>query len=233
MIYHTIQKGDTLYNIAKRYGSTVDAILAANPQITNPSVIHLGQVIIIPIGETNLPPLGPSISLAWGQKVSPEFRHKVVQICSKLQINPSYLMACMAFEVGLSFDPSKWNHAGSGAVGLIQFMPGTAHALGTSTTALAAMSAVEQLDYVYQYFAPRAGQLHTIEDVYMTILWPNAIGKPNNYVLFDKNDPLHPKIYTQNAGLDYNHDGLITKAEATYKVRLLLEEGLHAGNASA
>ncbi|MSR14152.1 MAG: hypothetical protein EXR86_06210 [Gammaproteobacteria bacterium] len=88
------------------------------------------------------------------------------------------------------------------------------------------MSAVRQLDYVERYFLPRAGKLRTLEDVYMAILWPAAIGKPLDHVLFAKNDPLRPKRYIQNAGLDFNRDGLITKAEAADKVRRKLDKGL-------
>jgi hypothetical protein len=57
-------------------------------------------------------------------------------------------MAAMAFETGGSFSPAVPNKAGSGAVGLIQFMPSTAKGLGTSTEALKKMSAVQQLDFV-------------------------------------------------------------------------------------
>jgi hypothetical protein len=94
------------------------------------------------------------------------------------------------------------------------------------------MSAVKQLDYVEQYFGWTRGKLKTLEDVYMAILWPSAIGKPLNYVLFDKNDPAHPKRYIQNAGLDFNKDGLITKAEAARKVQRRLDEGLLLANVS-
>lgn len=94
------------------------------------------------------------------------------------------------------------------------------------------MSAVKQLDYVEKYFIWTRGKLKTLEDVYMAILWPSAIGKPQNYVLFDKNDPVRPKRYIQNAGLDFNKDGLITKAEAARKVQKKLDEGLLLANAS-
>ena len=171
--------------------------------------------------------------LAWGKKVSKPFRDRVVAIGATLKVNPDFLMACMAFESGGTFDPSVKNAAGSGAVGLIQFMPATAQALGTTTEKLAAMSAVKQLDFVEQYFSPRAGKLKTIEDVYMAILWPAAIGKPFDFVLFDTRDAGHPKRYIQNAGLDFNKDGLITKAEATARVVRLLDKGLRPENASA
>jgi LysM repeat protein len=45
---YVVQSGDTLGKIAARSGTTVGAILAANPQITNPSLIYAGQVINLP-----------------------------------------------------------------------------------------------------------------------------------------------------------------------------------------
>ena len=164
--------------------------------------------------------------LAWGKKVTEEFRKKVLDICSALGADPNFIMACIAFESGETFSPSVKNAAGSGAVGLIQFMPGTAKALGTTTEELASMSAEAQLDYVAKYFQPTKGRLATLEDVYMAILWPAAVGKPLDYVLFDKNDLAHPKRYAQNAGLDSNKDGKITKKEAADKLRQKLNKGL-------
>lgn len=170
--------------------------------------------------------------LAWGAHVQPAFRRKVREICERLRIDPSWLMACMAFETGRAFTADVRNGAGSGATGLIQFMPSTAAAMGTSTDALARMSAYRQLEWVEKYFAPRRGRLKTLEDVYMAILWPAAIGKPSTHVLFDRADEDHPKRYVQNAGLDYNRDGLITKAEAALRVRRELVEGLRPENAA-
>jgi LysM repeat protein len=43
-----VVRGDTLRTIAAKFGITVDAILRANPQITNPNVIYVGQAITIP-----------------------------------------------------------------------------------------------------------------------------------------------------------------------------------------
>jgi hypothetical protein len=170
--------------------------------------------------------------LAWGAKVSPAFRTRLRAVCANLGVDPSFLMACMAFETGRSFSPSVRNAAGSGAVGLIQFMPTTAQALGTTTDRLAALSAVKQLDFVEKYFLPRKGKLLSLEDVYMAILWPAAIGKPLTHVLFRKDDPLNPRRYIQNAGLDYNRDGVVTKSEAAARVRRELELGLQPGASS-
>ena len=47
-IRHTVQSGEWLRVIAQRYGTTVDAILAINPQITDPDQLTPGQEILIP-----------------------------------------------------------------------------------------------------------------------------------------------------------------------------------------
>ena len=170
-------------------------------------------------------PLTEEMPIAWGKMVSSEFKTKVIGISNRLGVAVNYLMAAMAFETGRTFDPSITN-PNSGATGLIQFMPSTARNLGTTTDALRVMSAVEQLDYVEKYFQPYRGRLTTLEDVYMAILWPKAIGKPNDYVLFAE-----PSIYyTQNRGLDINSDGQVTKAEASSKVKDSLIEGLTSSN---
>lgn len=164
--------------------------------------------------------------IAWGAKVSPAFRDMVRRIGARLAINPDFLMSCMAFETGRTFDPAIRNAAGSGAIGLIQFMPSTAAALGTSTEALAALSACQQLVYVENYFRPWKNRLKTLSDVYMAILWPGAIGKAEEWVLFSESDKTHPKRYIQNRGLDWNEDGKITKAEAASGPSRLLRIGL-------
>ncbi|MGJ9381945.1 LysM peptidoglycan-binding domain-containing protein [Salipaludibacillus sp. CF4.18] len=50
-IIHTVQPGDTVYSLAVRYESDVDAISQANglyPPFTDPFVIYTGQVLVIP-----------------------------------------------------------------------------------------------------------------------------------------------------------------------------------------
>lgn len=164
--------------------------------------------------------------LPWGAKVSAEFKAKLVTIANALRMpedGPAWLMGCIAWETGETFSPSIKNMAGSGATGLIQFMPNTAVALGTTVDKLAAMTAEEQLDYVYAYFKPVAGRLNNLGDVYMAILWPAGVGNPDDYVLWSKET--RPTTYRQNAGLDVNKDGVITRAECIAKVQAKLDKG--------
>jgi len=163
--------------------------------------------------------------IAWGAKVSPQFKTKVMEICKELGVNADFLMACMAFETGETFSPSIKNAAGSGATGLIQFMPTTAKSLGTTTDALAKMTAVEQLEYVKKYFKPYSSRLKKLEDVYMAILYPAAIGKPAEHALFKQGR----KTYSQNKGFDKNKDGKITLSEISSKVRAKYDLGLKQG----
>jgi LysM repeat protein len=240
---YVVKSGDTLARIASHHHTSVDGLLKANPQIKNPNLIHPGQHLTLPGQAPAAPPspnaaAGPATpksgadarpAIAWGKKVSPEFKRKVIEIAKGLGTEPDYLMAAMAFESGETFSPSVKNGAGSGATGLIQFMPKTAMTLGTTTADLAKMSAEQQLDYVEKYFAPYRGKLSTIDDVYMAILYPAALGKEHSHVLFDKEHK--KKAYKQNAGLDADHDGKITKAEASHHVRNKLKKGMHADNA--
>lgn len=166
--------------------------------------------------------------LAWGARVSTAFAQAVFGICREFGWGPqhaSWLMACMAFETGLTFSANVRNRAGSGAVGLIQFMPTTAQWLGTTAENLALLDPVSQLYYVRRYFEPWAPRIHSLSDMYMAILLPKYIGAREDAVLFAGG-----VAYRQNAGLDANADGHVTKAEATARVAELLVLGQQPGH---
>ncbi|MBS7458782.1 LysM peptidoglycan-binding domain-containing protein [Coralloluteibacterium stylophorae] len=165
--------------------------------------------------------------VAGNPNVTPEFIAEVEAMAARLGTRPEYLMAVMSFESGGSFDPGVKNAAGSGATGLIQFMPATAQGLGTSIAALERMSPLEQLAWVEKYFEQRAdpGDLGTLEGVYTSVLYGSPRPDPSS-VLFDTGDG---KAYTQNAGLDHNRDGRITAGEATASVRGRVDGDLAGG----
>jgi hypothetical protein len=174
------------------------------------------------------PSPGPSIKLAWGKKVSADFKARVLWISETLKLDPHDLMACMAFESGRSFSASKKNPHSS-ATGLIQFMEATARDLGTTTARLAAMTAEDQLNFVYKYFEQKIkahGPLSSVEDIYMAILWPKAIGEDEDYPLWVAGT----SAYAVNRGLDTNKDSKVTKGEAASHVKRMLAEGLEAKN---
>lgn len=163
--------------------------------------------------------------IAWGSLVDGDFITKLVAIVHSFNWyddGATDLMSCMAFESAETFSPTIRNAAGSGAVGLIQFMPATAQGLGTTVENLALLSASEQLDYVAQYFKPYAARIRSLSDMYMAILLPKYIGQPDDSRLFTGGSV----AYRQNAGLDADSDGVITKAEAASIVANKKRKGL-------
>jgi LysM repeat protein len=63
---YTIKPGDTLTRIAKQYGLTLDLLLAANPQISDPSRLRAGEVIFLPPGRSEgVLDSGPRRLLFW------------------------------------------------------------------------------------------------------------------------------------------------------------------------
>lgn len=169
------------------------------------------------------------VRLAWGAHVSDGFVDALFALAARFGWSldhVSWLMACMAFETGRTFDPAVRNAAGSGATGLIQFMPLTARGLGTTTDELAAMTAVEQLAFVEDYFRPYHRRISTLPDMYLAILLPAYVGRPGGAVLFTEGRV----SYRQNAGLDADNDGRVTKDEAAQRVQEMLIEGQLAAN---
>src|SRR5436190_17629436 len=57
-IIYIVQRNDTLYGIALRYGVTITAIAQVNG-ITNVSLIYVGQRLIIPTGGSAPAPTSP------------------------------------------------------------------------------------------------------------------------------------------------------------------------------
>ena len=190
----------------------------------------------------NSKPYGLNV-VAWGSKFSNEEIAKVNKIVSNLRwpkLAVQWLMGSIAFETGRTFDPSETNSIG--ATGLIQFIPPTAivyfntdaqiramtpdqkKAAGIAACKrLAGMSVLEQLDYVEKYFTPYAGKINNLGDVYLSILYPAGVGKADDWVLWDKNKM--PTTYAQNAGLDMDGNGFVTRDECCHRVTNLMVEG--------
>jgi hypothetical protein len=112
------------------------------------------------------------------------FLNKVSDVSKNLGINPDWLMLVMYKESGIN--PKAINPS-AGATGLIQFMPSTAKSLGTTTTALRTMSAVNQLDYVQKYFENikkwfKDTEYNSFYDLYLATFYPASVGKDNSFV---------------------------------------------------
>jgi hypothetical protein len=175
-------------------------------------------------------PVDPdTLPLCWGRKVSPLFRERVRLTGKDFGFDPNWLMAVMGFESAFTFSPSVRNPRSS-ATGLLQFMDATATELGTTTAALAAMTAEDQFDYVWLYIRNRIrerGPITRLADCYMAVLNPVAMGQPDSFVMWVSGQ----SAYAANAGLDADQNHQITKAEAAARVAQSLADGLRPENA--
>lgn len=135
------------------------------------------------------------------------FTDKVKEISKMLDVPAEWLMTVMYAES--KFDAGVANFKGSGAVGLIQFMPSTALDMNVSAQRLQRMTPIQQLEYVFIYLQrnrERYGEYDSLTDLYLSILYPKARKQDYCYTLYAKPS----KAYAQNSGLDEDKDGRVS-----------------------
>lgn len=151
---------------------------------------------------------------------TPEFRARLKEVAAWLGVDPTDLAAIIAFESG--FNPQARNQT-SQATGLIQWLPSTARSLYSLTVAqIASLSAVEQLDLVAKYFAGVRGRNLDAHQLYM-LVWNGSPASPDTVLGIADAGGHSGAVYTQNKGLDLNHDGKITAGEASAIVRSIAD----------
>lgn len=167
-------------------------------------------------------PSTSTATISWGSKLTVEEIRAIQSMITRLGMKSTVndMMACMAFESGGTFSPSIQNKS-TKATGLVQIMPNNAIAYGTTVDKLAKMTVIQQLTYVAKHFQPYGKRINDLGDNYMSILWPRAIGKPDNYALWT----LGERAYMYNDGLDINKDGKVTKMEALHYIKNRFVQG--------
>lgn len=152
------------------------------------------------------------------RSLSEKDRQNIRTLAGRFNIEPEHLKAIISFETAGTFNPAIRNPR-SGAVGLIQFTRRSADQLGVTPDELAAMSFSDKLNYVEQYLAStRLVQLDRpgLSDVYMAVFAPSLIGAPDTTPVYRKE--VDGQKYAQNAEIDLDNDGFITKHEAMLAV---------------
>ncbi|MCP4359799.1 MAG: LysM peptidoglycan-binding domain-containing protein [Chloroflexi bacterium] len=84
--YYTVQWGDTLSQIAVRAGTTMQAIMLANPHVVNPNYIYAGTVLFIPTGNPQPPIVPPSSTCRYYHTV--QWGQNMIQIGSWYGVSP-------------------------------------------------------------------------------------------------------------------------------------------------
>lgn len=149
-----------------------------------------------------------------------DFLQELKRYCNLLAVNPEWVMVVMYAESRLN---EKAVNPKTRATGLIQFMPGTAVGLGTTVENLKALSNVQQLYYVYKYFAPYAGRISSVYDLYKIVFFPAMLGKSGDWVL--QTSKLSAEtIARANSIIDLNKDRKITVSEFEQYVTAYLKK---------
>lgn len=86
---YTVRSGDTLSGIAQRHGVSLSALIAANPQIGNPNLIHPGQTVHVPSsgGTTSQTPAA-DYTVRRGDTMSGIAQQHGVSLSSLIAANP-------------------------------------------------------------------------------------------------------------------------------------------------
>ena len=144
----------------------------------------------------------------------PAYLDKVKQIASKYGLDYKELLAIFASESGVNAHAYDGTYAG-----VMQMNADACKMVGTTPYQLSRMTPMEQLDYVDKYIGEKKKWpgFNNADDLYAANFLP---GRVNNAYLTKKGD--HDYIdqngnwrsyYDDNSALDYNRDGMITKAE--------------------
>ena len=129
---HVVQRGENLTTIARHYGVTVGAIVAANA-IANPSRIFGGQQLTIPGSVPAAAPAAPAApaaamppSMAMLVANRDDVRQAIVEEAARFGVPAPFALA-------VAWQESGWQQgvvSRAGAVGVMQLMPATADWVG-------------------------------------------------------------------------------------------------------
>lgn len=156
--------------------------------------------------------------------LSKAFIDKVISISDKLAIDPNWLMFLMDWESGIS----STRENSFGCLGLIQFCPDipggiykTINGLRYELQAIKSMAPEDQLDIVYEYLREiqnEKGKFADYHQLYFAILFPEAYGQPNEYMLATKSNPV----------FDLNKNGQVTVGEVKSYLDTRVREKVNA-----
>jgi hypothetical protein len=167
-----------------------------------PSIVPLPNQPTEPRAESGTPERAPQETAPSG-----DFMSEVNRVSARFGVDPLDMLAVMRAESRL--DPTAQNPR-SRATGLIQFIPQTAAALGTTVEEIRGMSAAQQMQLVERYFQmvglPQGASRGTLYAyVYLPGRARSAISRGDGVLSRNPEN-----FYTANPGLDADNDGVIT-----------------------
>jgi LysM repeat protein len=121
---HRVAYGENLTGIARRHGTTIAAIVAANG-IANPSFLRVGQVLTIPGAAAAVAPAAPGATMPTGMAAlvaqRDGIRRLIVDEANRQGVPP-------AFALAVAWQESGWQAgvvSSANAIGVMQLLPAT------------------------------------------------------------------------------------------------------------
>lgn len=149
------------------------------------------------------------MDLLFSNRVTKAVVNRVIYRSDKLGIEPDWFMFLGEFESGLD----AWKSNPYGCFSWIQFCPDipggdykTIKGRRYYFSEMASMSEIELLDLSFDYLEEQqanVGRFASYHDLYLSILYPVAVGKPDDYVLNTQSNNI----------FDLNKNGQITVGE--------------------
>lgn len=140
---YTIVSGDTLGDIAARFGCSLNDLLSANPQITNPDLIYAGQILQVP----GMPPAAVAAASAGGNLTVIGTDHRIYSWSGSNWVGDSvdgagtniavggagqlYLLNANAGNTIWRRDPGGWSQVPGAALDIAVSSDGTLYVIGT------------------------------------------------------------------------------------------------------
>jgi len=163
---------------------------------------------------------GKNVIANQGAALESGFLEAVKALEDKIGVERNALLRIMKHETGGTFSTSIKNSIG--CVGLIQFCPDigknykTINGKKYSPSDLAAMTGLQQLAVVEEFYKPIFGKAKVVGDLYMYNFLPAFVDKPDNFELARKGSKeiigglSKGAIYTSNPGFDVTKKGYYT-----------------------
>ncbi|HVX31211.1 MAG TPA: LysM peptidoglycan-binding domain-containing protein [Nitrolancea sp.] len=125
---HTIAAGESLTSIAAMQRTTVQQLIAANPDIVNPNLIFVGQSLNLPGGTTSVTATNTTTTtVSFTANSSSDVPSLLTQYAQAYGLDPALVKA-------LAWQESGWRQgvvSSAGAIGVMQILPSTADWLST------------------------------------------------------------------------------------------------------
>jgi len=126
---YTIETGESLTSIAAMQRTTVQQLIAANPDIVNPNLIFVGESLNVPGGTTSATTTTTTTttSVSYTASTSSDVPTLLTQYAQAYGLDPVLVKA-------LAWQESGWRQSvvsSAGAIGVMQILPGTADWLST------------------------------------------------------------------------------------------------------